>query len=287
MRTNSTSPNLATFPPAESDSRLLFGPLDDSMTVDLSSHADPRSGLARIVFFVYKGLHRILGKANLIRSNGQSEDKFSINSRVVSASLSRGRHVQLNTPALIRLKHLRPIMEDSNSRFEDKVVCAFWEMETGSWSDAGCRVRSADAEETLCECNHLTHFAVLVKEDGSHDAGESAIANAPSSSSDERNPSSTSVSSSSTSSSLWAVRIFCYVTAAVIAFLLAILLYKVYFSLNILLSCAFLTTAPFMCTASAILSLSLLGILFTFDRFKLVWDSQGKFGTRSSQREKA
>ena len=33
----------------------------------------------------------------------------------------------------------------------------------GGWSDRGCRhVESADDNRTVCECDHLTHFAVLV-----------------------------------------------------------------------------------------------------------------------------
>ena len=31
------------------------------------------------------------------------------------------------------------------------------------WSDAGCRVASSNATTTVCECDHLTHFAVMMR----------------------------------------------------------------------------------------------------------------------------
>ena len=31
------------------------------------------------------------------------------------------------------------------------------------WSDAGCRVASSNATATECECDHLTHFAVMMR----------------------------------------------------------------------------------------------------------------------------
>ena len=31
------------------------------------------------------------------------------------------------------------------------------------WSDAGCRVSSSNATSTVCECDHLTHFALMMR----------------------------------------------------------------------------------------------------------------------------
>ncbi|XP_060947071.1 adhesion G-protein coupled receptor F3-like [Limanda limanda] len=39
--------------------------------------------------------------------------------------------------------------------------CVFWDTNKTDWSDTGCRVER-DSNHTLCKCNHLTSFAVLM-----------------------------------------------------------------------------------------------------------------------------
>ena len=33
---------------------------------------------------------------------------------------------------------------------------------TGSWSEDGCSLMEQEGEAVVCECNHLTHFAILL-----------------------------------------------------------------------------------------------------------------------------
>ncbi|KAJ0059888.1 hypothetical protein NL108_015109, partial [Boleophthalmus pectinirostris] len=46
------------------------------------------------------------------------------------------------------------------------ISCVFWDFREnggkGAWSNVGCHVVSATAEDTRCSCNHLTSFAVLL-----------------------------------------------------------------------------------------------------------------------------
>ena len=37
-------------------------------------------------------------------------------------------------------------------------------LQNGSWSSRGCKLNEDDSSETrtVCECNHLTHFAILL-----------------------------------------------------------------------------------------------------------------------------
>ncbi|EDV26161.1 uncharacterized protein TRIADDRAFT_55989 [Trichoplax adhaerens] len=47
-------------------------------------------------------------------------------------------------------------------------VCVFWEFATnskssGNWSDSGCSVVHWNQTHTHCRCNHLTHFAILMR----------------------------------------------------------------------------------------------------------------------------
>ena len=43
-------------------------------------------------------------------------------------------------------------------------VCVFWDLESSAWSDSGCRVLVTNKSRTVCECNHLTNFALLMEE---------------------------------------------------------------------------------------------------------------------------
>uniref|UniRef100_A0A3Q2PD25 Uncharacterized protein n=1 Tax=Fundulus heteroclitus TaxID=8078 RepID=A0A3Q2PD25_FUNHE len=41
-------------------------------------------------------------------------------------------------------------------------LCVFWHTEKGDWSKEGCVANVTDDNQTLCECNHLTSFSVLM-----------------------------------------------------------------------------------------------------------------------------
>lgn len=95
---------------------------------------------------------------NFVGKNRDKNDNgdWSLNSRVVSASLGQGRHVELSHPVRIYLRHLVPDnMTDA--------VCVYWDYEVHGWSDEGCKVVATNATMTECECNHLTNFAVVMR----------------------------------------------------------------------------------------------------------------------------
>ncbi|KAI3364066.1 hypothetical protein L3Q82_010895 [Scortum barcoo] len=46
-----------------------------------------------------------------------------------------------------------------------KSFCVFWNTTVGDWSEAGCTVKTSDGNTTVCVCNHLTSFAVLMAKD--------------------------------------------------------------------------------------------------------------------------
>ncbi len=231
----SSSTNLsASFPPSSpSASSSIFGDLTDSVTLsgaDLLSASDRRSGAARAVFASYRGLHRLLDSGDVnVRSDGTRRYSYAVNSRIISASLERPGHrgaSPLLEAVKIRLRHLRPLEDGEES------VCAFWDGgEGGGWSDAGCaKVASAsDQQETECKCQHLTHFALLVKKEApSEDVLLVKTSGGDSSSSSSSVSAASSPSStSSSSSSFWLAKALCYSAAVLVAVLMAALLYRV------------------------------------------------------------
>ncbi|KAM9840796.1 adhesion G-protein coupled receptor F3 [Aulostomus maculatus] len=47
--------------------------------------------------------------------------------------------------------------------------CVFWNTTGGEWSDEGCLVQMADGNHTVCKCDHLTSFSVLMSGDDASD----------------------------------------------------------------------------------------------------------------------
>ena len=154
--------------------RLLF--VDDSIELSKKDLADnSQDGLAEAVFFSYSSLHEILSSYNrendindvglapiieemgLSETNGKQDGPWMLNSRVISASLAKGRHIELSYPVTIELRHLN---EDNMT----DPVCVFWDFAVHGWSGSGCRVKSSNSSITTCECDHLTSFAVLMRQ---------------------------------------------------------------------------------------------------------------------------
>uniref|UniRef100_A0A182PUR1 Uncharacterized protein n=1 Tax=Anopheles epiroticus TaxID=199890 RepID=A0A182PUR1_9DIPT len=78
-----------------------------------------------------------------------------LNSKVISASLGKGRHIQLSQPIRMVLRHLR-------TKNVSNPTCVFWNYIDHAWSEDGCHVEHTNSTHTVCMCNHLTNFALLV-----------------------------------------------------------------------------------------------------------------------------
>ncbi|XP_072019677.1 uncharacterized protein [Amphiura filiformis] len=102
------------------------------------------------------------------QQDGDNEDIITIlNSVVISGSIGDLEVNDLDEPAIIKLRNIN---EDAfNPR------CVFWDVNMkngkGGWSEKGCRVNEEESSKslTVCECDHLTNFAMImdVYKDGS------------------------------------------------------------------------------------------------------------------------
>ena len=151
-----------------------FGPIEDSIHIPTEAlRWNSKTRMAKAVFFSFKRLDEILTNgakevgSQLGKSLGRKlKEKSSggrqvINSRVISGSLARGKHLELPaaSPATISLRHLRV------DNVRGPPVCVFWDWELSAWSDVGCWVLETNATRTVCQCSHLTNFALLMEED--------------------------------------------------------------------------------------------------------------------------
>ncbi|KAM8713113.1 hypothetical protein ACLKA7_013431 [Drosophila subpalustris] len=134
-------------------------------------------GLVRIVFAAFDRLESILKPSydhfdlksarsyvrnTAILSNdsdasaGELQQRIRIlNSKVISASLGKGRHIQLSQPITLVLKHLK-------TENVSNPTCVFWNYIDHAWSANGCSLESTNRTHSICSCNHLTNFAILM-----------------------------------------------------------------------------------------------------------------------------
>ncbi|XP_067312692.1 adhesion G-protein coupled receptor G6 isoform X2 [Pseudorasbora parva] len=85
---------------------------------------------------------------------------MTLNSYVVSASVTNATVSNLEMPVMVTLRHLQ------NKEDWYTVKCVFWDFkknnEKGGWNDTGCKTMKSNASYTSCSCDHLTHFGVLL-----------------------------------------------------------------------------------------------------------------------------
>ncbi|XP_045488192.1 latrophilin Cirl-like isoform X1 [Pieris rapae] len=129
--------------------------------------------LVRIVFFAFDHLEEILpptfGKSpqfaaytsdpsSSVSINSEKEKKNVtrvLNSKVISASLGNGRHIQLSQMVRLTMKHLK-------TENVTNPACVFWDYTLHGWSPEGCEVEWSNLTHTGCACSHLTNFAILM-----------------------------------------------------------------------------------------------------------------------------
>uniref|UniRef100_A0AAQ5X8H3 Uncharacterized protein n=1 Tax=Amphiprion ocellaris TaxID=80972 RepID=A0AAQ5X8H3_AMPOC len=93
-------------------------------------------------------------------SGGMKPEKnqsFKINSKVVTVAVSNRNTSHLKEEVKLTLYHLKKSNQTSHT-------CVFWDSSEkgGSWSARGCEVVESNMEYTVCSCNHLSSFAVLM-----------------------------------------------------------------------------------------------------------------------------
>ncbi|XP_066022823.1 adhesion G protein-coupled receptor L4-like [Pocillopora verrucosa] len=113
-----------------------------------------------VVAFVYKDLHDLLLTDQAIRS--ETDNKSYINSKIMAIAMDPKPN-KLRVNVILKFENLKVSTAEKR--------CMFWsDFNTRSegFSEEGCHVVSlkSNSEETVCSCNHLTHFAVLMNYDG-------------------------------------------------------------------------------------------------------------------------
>ncbi|XP_063089460.1 adhesion G-protein coupled receptor G6 isoform X3 [Cavia porcellus] len=104
---------------------------------------------AQFTFFNKTGLFQDVGP-----------QRKTLVSYVMACSIGNITIQDLKDPVQIKIKH-------TVTQEVHQPICAFWDLNKnksfGGWNTSGCVAhRDSDASETICLCNHFTHFGVLM-----------------------------------------------------------------------------------------------------------------------------
>ncbi|KAG5279227.1 hypothetical protein AALO_G00075470 [Alosa alosa] len=110
-------------------------------------------GFTTVALLTYKNLEKSSNDSFALTPD-EANPKFQMNSKVVTATVSNSNTTQLTKNITLSFPHL-------NSK-EEQHKCVYWDHERDAWSDRGCTVVMTNATDTVCSCNHLSSFAVLM-----------------------------------------------------------------------------------------------------------------------------
>ncbi|XP_072296710.1 adhesion G-protein coupled receptor G6 isoform X2 [Eucyclogobius newberryi] len=127
--------------------------LPASLLTNVSLTEAERASLSRINFMFFSS-------TNLFQ---KEQDGLSLNSYVVASSVGNFTISNLYDPVRIEIAHLTEQTFD----LLKPPVCMFWDFTmkngAGGWNSEGCHVsEESSRNKTVCLCNHLTHFGILM-----------------------------------------------------------------------------------------------------------------------------
>ncbi|XP_067464110.1 adhesion G-protein coupled receptor G2 isoform X1 [Thunnus thynnus] len=136
---------------ARKDSSIPQGSirLPPSLTQDLTSEEQQLA--SRVQFNFYQ-------KSTVFQDRSLGIRK--LNSGILGASVANLSITGLQDDVIIHLRNTEPVPANFVA------TCVFWDFTlnkgSGGWNPNGCSVRNSTDNETVCGCNHLTSFAILL-----------------------------------------------------------------------------------------------------------------------------
>ncbi|XP_056228400.1 adhesion G protein-coupled receptor E1-like [Seriola aureovittata] len=122
-------------------------------------------GFALAALLSYKNLNITVDgsfqELNESKKDGVDPSSIKVFSRVVTVVVSNPSTQHLSRFVNITLRHLEDTPLDTEEPSEVKYICAYWN-ERGVWSTDGCYQQSSNDSHTVCTCEHLSSFAVLM-----------------------------------------------------------------------------------------------------------------------------
>ncbi|XP_027873891.1 CD97 antigen [Xiphophorus couchianus] len=118
----------------------------------------PYPGFALAALLSYKNLEESVNRSfEDLAEKEKDAVSFQVFSKVVSVVVSNPSTQNLHRPVNITFRHLKDIKQTP----EVSYICAYWD-ERGVWSPDGCSQELSNDTHTVCSCEHLSSFAVLM-----------------------------------------------------------------------------------------------------------------------------
>lgn len=144
-------------------SRKVWQGIDDFLSLRITG--TPKKTKAFSV--IYKRLHEMIPSTvkEVSKENEKERGLYHLNSRIIGSLITAsGKNQKLDVE--INVQHIK---HESNSTLVP--VCAWWDFtagggnESGLWSTRGCKLddSASNGTHSVCRCNHLTNFAILMK----------------------------------------------------------------------------------------------------------------------------
>ncbi|XP_041443132.1 adhesion G protein-coupled receptor E1 [Xenopus laevis] len=154
MNFNTSVIEIATKVTQENCSFLTINVGLNSMNVPCNLLPEPEDGS---VFISYKDLNSRLSGNFLKRPEDPGETHTAVvNSQVVTGSTTSQKRENLKPPVTFYLNNLQAPDPYHIS------MCVFWDPELIGWSQRGCSIIFSNVSHTVCSCDHLSTFAVIM-----------------------------------------------------------------------------------------------------------------------------
>ncbi|XP_056337039.1 adhesion G-protein coupled receptor G6 isoform X6 [Danio aesculapii] len=153
IATNTTDPQIDF--DSEAHNALAVVTLPPTLLQNLSLSQIEKVSRINFMFFGRTGLFQLFGSLMDHQNKG-----MTLNSYVVASSVGNFTIKNLQDPVRIEIAHLE-YKKDPMPR------CVFWDFDlqnySGGWNSDGCEVGpDSNSNRTVCLCNHLTHFGILM-----------------------------------------------------------------------------------------------------------------------------
>ncbi|XP_039349804.1 IgGFc-binding protein-like [Mauremys reevesii] len=150
---------------------LAAGPCDKVFTLRaqeqaMDIHCDTVTRAATedswaVAFISYSTLGSIINKRFLNEGDLTADEKLRnchLNSRVVSGAVGNGSLMNISKPVNFTLRHRQAKKEEEETR------CVHWKFIAGkgTWAEDGCTILHTNSTHTICSCDHLSSFALLM-----------------------------------------------------------------------------------------------------------------------------
>jgi latrophilin 1 len=128
---------------------------------------------------VYNDINDLLDNKKIkLKNEDVEETTNSINTNIISFQMNTNDMKYLTeVPVELTFMHL-------NNNFPTEKyypTCSYWYYDKvtfeGEWKTDGCSIKATNQTHTICSCNHLTHFAVLMDIHGVYEKVFSFILN--------------------------------------------------------------------------------------------------------------